>query len=139
MNLLICRAEGNDFVTSNGIQVVCIRDELPKITISASVCAGYLYETAANAGITDLVNAYAVAEVLFDAMRRAGTSDPEAVNAEIANTNGEYAVGHIEFTPEHTMTIPVVQSQWHGNDQLLVLGPDGKARNPIEAPTPGLR
>jgi predicted Zn-dependent peptidase len=42
------------FVTSNGIQVVCIRDELPKITVSASVCAGYLYETPANAGLTDV-------------------------------------------------------------------------------------
>ena len=42
------------FVTSNGIQVVCIRDELPKITISASVCTGYLYETPSNAGVNDL-------------------------------------------------------------------------------------
>lgn len=42
------------FVTSNGISVVCIHDDLPKITVSASVCAGYLYETQANAGLTDI-------------------------------------------------------------------------------------
>ncbi len=45
----------DEYVSNSGIQVVYIRDTLPQLTILVSVGFGKLYETANNAGISELL------------------------------------------------------------------------------------
>ena len=73
------------FVTSNGIQVLYIHDDLPRITLSASVCAGYLYEDGSRAGETD---------ILARMLSVSGTAKypADALDAAVESTGSRFAV-----------------------------------------------
>ncbi|XPP26815.1 MAG: ABC transporter substrate-binding protein [Leucobacter sp.] len=67
------------------------------------------------------VLAYSAAQVLTDAIARAGSLDPDAINEEIAKTSGLYPSGDvIEFGENHASKIEVVATQWTGTDTLQV-------------------
>jgi branched-chain amino acid transport system substrate-binding protein len=62
------------------------------------------------------------AEVLLDAIARAGTTDKAKVNAAIAQTNTTYVAGPIKFGPDHTAKLALVEDQWQ-NLKAVVVGP----------------
>lgn len=92
-----------------------------------------------NSDLGILVCGYSMAKVLMDAFTKAGSVDPAAVNTAIGQTDATYPIGHIKFAADHTAPIVAVQTQWVGNDQILVLTADGKAANTIVTPVPGLK
>jgi branched-chain amino acid transport system substrate-binding protein len=70
-----------------------------------------------NVEASGSVLAYSAAKVLTDAIARAGSLDPSAINEEIANTSGMYPSGYeIEFGDDHASRIEPVSSQWVGPD-----------------------
>jgi branched-chain amino acid transport system substrate-binding protein len=64
------------------------------------------------------------AEVLLDAIARAGTLDKAKINAEIAKTDKTYVVGPIKFGDDHTSTIPMVEEQWQGGKNVIIAPKD---------------
>lgn len=93
-----------------------------------------------NSDLGNVVYGYSIAKVLIEAIERAGSADPDAINDAIGETDGTFPAGEIGFSEDHTATLPAVQTQWVGNDQLLVLGADGSATDiAIVAPSSGLQ
>lgn len=92
-----------------------------------------------NSDLGSIVYGYSIAKVLLDAFAAAGSTDPAAVNTAIGETDAVYPAGSIAFDDDHASALPVVQTQWSGSDQILVLTVDGEAANPIVSPAPGLQ
>jgi len=65
------------------------------------------------------VSGYTAAGILFDAIEAAGSTEPEAINDAIGETDKEYAVGHVKFT-EHAYGIPAVMLQWQNGNGVQV-------------------
>jgi branched-chain amino acid transport system substrate-binding protein len=92
-----------------------------------------------NSNLGCIVDGYSIAQVLTDAIVAAGGTDPEKLNAAIGKTDKTYPSSHIKFGADHSSAITVVQTQWNGKNQDLVLTADGKAANPIVTPVAGLK
>lgn len=92
-----------------------------------------------NSDLGTIVYGYSIAKVLLDAISAAGSLDPEAINDAIAATDATYPAGHIAFGDDHTSATTAVQTQWVGNDMVMVLDADGNAAADLIAPTPGLQ
>jgi ABC-type branched-chain amino acid transport systems, periplasmic component len=92
-----------------------------------------------NSNLGTIVYGYSIAKVLLDAISAAGSTEADAVNTAIGATDADYPAGRIVFDGDHASAMPVVQTQWVGADQIMVLTTDGAAANPITAPVPGLQ
>lgn len=82
--------------------------------------------------------AYTDAQVLLDAIQRAGTLDPQAINAAIGQTNKTYVAGPVDFASGpggHTSTLPSFMLQWQ-NGQEQVVYPAQKATARLIYPLP---
>ena len=77
----------------------------------------------------------AAAEVLLAAIEAAGSTEAEAINKAIGETNMETVVGPIEFAADHTATLPLVEAQWQ-NGESVVVWPEEKATGKIIFPLP---
>jgi branched-chain amino acid transport system substrate-binding protein len=77
----------------------------------------------------------AAAQVLLDAISRAGTLDKATVNAQIAKTNATYVVGPIKFNAQHTSTLPMVEEQWQNGNNVIV-APLNRATAKVIFPLP---
>ncbi|MFE2427799.1 amino acid ABC transporter substrate-binding protein [Streptomyces sp. NPDC059373] len=75
------------------------------------------------------------AQILIDAITRAGTTDKAKVNAEIGRTDATYVVGRIKFGADHTATLPMVEDQWH-NGKTVVIAPAKEATGKVLFPLP---
>jgi branched-chain amino acid transport system substrate-binding protein len=80
-----------------------------------------------DSSLATSVVGYTAARVLFDSIESVGTTDREAINAQIGLTDGEYPAGRIRFDPSQACALPAVMTQWRGDDMVLVLRPDGAA------------
>ena len=89
-----------------------------------------------NLGV--IVWGYSAARVLLDALERAGSVDPHALNEAIASTDGEYPAGRVRFDAGHASAHPAVQTQWQGTDMVLVMHADGSA-GPAALRVPAIR
>lgn len=78
---------------------------------------------------------YAVANILFDAIRRAGSADPKAINKAIGQTDGPTGVGAVKFS-RNAALVPAFMRQWQGDKQVQVF-PAGPASMKMLAPLPG--
>ena len=78
---------------------------------------------------------YAVANILFDAIRRAGSADPKAINKAIGQTDGPTGVGAVKFS-RNAALVPAFMRQWQGDKQVQVF-PAGPASLKMLAPLPG--
>lgn len=67
-----------------------------------------------------IADSYAAAQVLMDAIARAGTTDKGAVNKAIAKTNKVYVIGRVKFDANHTSRIPITELQWQGGKTVVV-------------------
>ena len=70
-----------------------------------------------------IADSTAAAQVLLDAIAKAGTTDKGKVNAAIAKTNKTYAVGPVKFDANHTSKLPIVEDQWQGGKTVVVWPP----------------
>jgi branched-chain amino acid transport system substrate-binding protein len=77
-------------------------------------------------GSQHIADTYTAAQILLQAIGRAGTLDKTAINNQIAKTNGMYAVGHIQFNAQHTSTLPMVEEQWR-NGKNVIIAPTNRA------------
>lgn len=74
-------------------------------------------EVGKNPEATAAILAYSAAQILVEAIERAGSTDPDAINDEIAKTSTMIASGYeIEFGDDHASRIAPVSSQWVGPD-----------------------
>ncbi len=93
-----------------------------------------------NSDLGCVVYGYTAAKVLLDAMAAAGTADAAAVNEAIGATNADYPAGQVSFDDAHASAMPAVQTQWVGNDMVLVMNADGSAgSNAVSSPPAGLQ
>ncbi len=66
---------------------------------------------------------YASCQILLDAIGRAGTLEPKAINAEMAKTNKTYLVGPVKYTVgkgAHAAALPTFMVQWQNGDVEIV-------------------
>jgi branched-chain amino acid transport system substrate-binding protein len=77
----------------------------------------------------------AAAAVLLDAIKRAGSTDPQKINDAIASTNLPTAVGTVKFADDHTYTLPSVEAQWQ-NGQSPIIWPKDQATADFIFPLP---
>lgn len=93
-----------------------------------------------NSDLGCVVYGYTAAKVLLDAMAAAGTADAAAVNEAIGATDADYPAGRVRFDEAHASAMPAVQTQWVGNDMVLVMNADGSAgSNAVSSPPAGLQ
>ena len=85
-----------------------------------------------------IANAHAVAQVLLDAIARAGSLDGERINAAIAATDKSYAVGPVKFAVDHTSPIALTMTQWQGG-RARVVWPSERANGPLIVGLPSAR
>lgn len=84
--------------------------------------------------LTGAVTSYSVVQVLADALQRAGTTEPEALNAAIARTDGDFAIGKVKFSLGNAAPIPSLMLQWQNGEPVRIVPGDA----PVLAPMPGL-
>ena len=92
-----------------------------------------------NSNLGTIVNGYSIAKVLTDAFAAAGSTEAAKVNEAIGKTDAVYPMGPIKFDKDHAAAVKVVQTQWNGKNQILVLNADGEPANPIVTPVAGLK
>ena len=81
---------------------------------------------------------YAMVQILVDAIARAGSTEPDAVNKALGQTKDLPTVlTKITIGSDHRGVIPVSALQWQGDKQVTVWPPD-QATGKFEAPVPGL-
>jgi branched-chain amino acid transport system substrate-binding protein len=90
-----------------------------------------------NADLANLVSADSAAQVLLDAIKRAGSTNPQKLNTAISKTNGNYPIAHVKFGSNHASSVTAFMTQWQGSAMKLVY-PKGKGAAKLETPTPGL-
>ena len=90
----------------------------------------------ATADLSIAVNAHTAAQVLFDAISAAGSTDPEPLNEAIGKTDKTYASGPVKFT-DNAAALETNMLQWQGEDTVQVYPPvDGQE---LQAPAEGLQ
>ncbi len=85
-----------------------------------------------------IADSYTAAQVLLDAIARAGSTNAAKINAAIAKTNKTYVVGPISFTNKalpHASALPVVEDQWQ-NGKVVLVWPTNRATGKFLYPIP---
>jgi branched-chain amino acid transport system substrate-binding protein len=90
-----------------------------------------------NPGVSGVAISYTVGKVLLDGIEKAGSTDPDKINAAIAAINGMYAVGKVKFNDQHYSAVPAVQTQWRDGGTVIVW-PKVDGGSTLEAPVAGL-
>ncbi|MEO7844412.1 MAG: amino acid ABC transporter substrate-binding protein [Nocardioides sp.] len=81
------------------------------------------------------VTSLAAAQVLLDAISAAGSTTPADITDAIAATDGDYPVGKVTFSDDHTFVTPHYVLQWSKGDATQVVPEAGQD---VAAPTAGL-
>jgi branched-chain amino acid transport system substrate-binding protein len=63
---------------------------------------------------------YAAGQIMFDAINRAGTTDPQKIVDAIAATSGDFVCGPVKFNEKHVSAIPVIWTQWQDQKSVIV-------------------
>lgn len=68
-----------------------------------------------------IADTYVAPQIVFDAMKRAGSLNPKAVNAQMAKTNKTYLIGHVKYSiGGHAAPLKAFMLQWqNGNTQIV--------------------
>jgi branched-chain amino acid transport system substrate-binding protein len=67
-----------------------------------------------------IADSEAAAAVLFDAIKRAGSTDKDKINDALKTTDLQTVVGPIKFDANHTSKLPIVELQWQGGETKIV-------------------
>jgi branched-chain amino acid transport system substrate-binding protein len=101
---------------------------------AAEVGQRYLDETGQSMGQI-LGPEYAAAQIMMDAIDRAGTTDPAKIVEAIAATDGEFVCGPVKFNEKHVSAIPVIWTQWQDGKSVIVW-PEDIATGEVIFPLP---
>ena len=71
------------------------------------------------------------AQVLLEAIGRAGSLDKTKINNEISKTDADYVAGHIKFGTDHTSTLPMVEEQWQDGKNVVIWPKDRATAQPL--------
>ena len=89
-------------------------------------------------GTAGVISSYAMVQVMADAISRAGSTDPDAINKALGETKDLPTVlAKITMGADHRGVIPVNAVQWQGAAQPIVW-PADQATAKMLAPVPGL-
>jgi branched-chain amino acid transport system substrate-binding protein len=89
-------------------------------------------------GSQAVVAAYGVAQVMADAIGRAGSTDPDKINKSLGETKDlSTAWAKITMQPDHRALVPLTAVQWQGASQVTVW-PKEQATGNFLSPVPGL-
>jgi branched-chain amino acid transport system substrate-binding protein len=110
-----------------------------KQAAQSTMVAGYWYPTLPDPGASTLrerfekdtgqtysqhiADTYTAAQVLMDAIVKAGSLDPQAINTAIGQTNKTYVVGPVNFAKGpagHTSPLPSFMLQWQDGQTQIV-------------------
>ncbi|MDX6415883.1 MAG: branched-chain amino acid transport system substrate-binding protein [Trebonia sp.] len=104
---------------------------------TAALAAAYRKETG-NAYSQHIADSYAAAQVLLQAVARAGSTSNTAINNAIGQTNGLFVVGRINFAGSdlaHAAALGVVELQWQ-NGKTVEVWPRNTEQDPLLFPVP---
>ena len=104
---------------------------------AAALAAAYQKETG-NAYSQHIADSYAAAQVLLQAIARAGSTSNTAINNAIGQTNGMFVVGRINFAGSdlaHAAALGVVELQWQ-NGKTVEVWPRNTEQDPLLFPVP---
>ncbi|GAB2471083.1 amino acid ABC transporter substrate-binding protein [Jatrophihabitans fulvus] len=82
-----------------------------------------------------IADSYTAAQVLLDAIAKAGSTDPKKINDAIRATDKTYVVGPVKFSGNNTSKIPVALSQWQ-NGKPVIVWPANRKTGSIVFPLP---
>ncbi len=74
-----------------------------------------------------IADTYTAAQVLIDAIERAGSLDKMAINEAVGETDATYVVGPVKFTEglnQRAAVLPIFMLQWQNGDLEIVYPPD---------------
>jgi branched-chain amino acid transport system substrate-binding protein len=66
---------------------------------------------------------YTADRVMMDAIERAGSLDPKAINEAMAKTNKTYEVGTVKYNKDHFFALPAFMTQWQNGKVEIVYPP----------------
>lgn len=93
----------------------------PDLPYPGAAELGARYEASEGQSIGQIVGPeYAAAQILLEAIARAGTTDPAAIRDAIAATDGDFVCGPVKFAEDHTSVEPSLQFQWKGGKAIIV-------------------
>lgn len=104
---------------SDGVLVGGYWDPSLKYPGAATLAQQFEKETG-NTQSQHIADSVTAAQVLLDAMKAAGTTNKEKVNAALAKTNKTYVAGPVKFGPDHTSKLSLVLDQWQGGKAKIV-------------------
>ncbi len=78
---------------------------------------------------------YAAGQIMFDAINRAGSTDPQKIVDAIAATDGDFVCGPVKFDAKHTSAIPVIWTQWQ-DQKSVIIWPQDVATGEVIFPLP---
>jgi len=82
-----------------------------------------------------IVDWYTAGRVMMDAIERAGSLDPKAINAEMAKTDKVYEVGRVKYNEDHYFALPTFMTQWQ-NGKIEIVYPPNIATAKLIYPLP---
>jgi branched-chain amino acid transport system substrate-binding protein len=74
-----------------------------------------------------IADTYVATQILLDAMERAGSLDPKAINMEMSKTDKTYLIGPVKYTEgkgSHAARLKAFMLQWQDGDTQIVYPPD---------------
>lgn len=93
-----------------------------------------------NLDLSSVVISYTAAKVLLDAVKAAGSTDPDAINDAIAQTSGEYAIGsEIVFGDDHVFAVTPITAQWRGTETVGIFNSRDGQMSDWQIPVAGLQ
>lgn len=106
--------------------------------IAAELTKKYSPKLGLNDDLQTILAEYSAAEVLTDAIARAGSTDGDKINAALAKTDALYPIGDtIKFGSDQTDATIATQGQWRGHNLVTVYPATGGVK--LQAPTAGLQ
>lgn len=63
---------------------------------------------------------YTVATAMIEAIKKAGSGDPAAINEALASVSFDSPIGHIQFGSDHNATASIFMASWQGTDKVLL-------------------
>lgn len=82
-----------------------------------------------------IANWYTAGRVMLDAIEKAGSLDPKAINEAMAKTNKTYEAGTVKYNADHYFALPTFVCQWQ-NGKVEIVYPQKLATSKLIYPLP---
>jgi branched-chain amino acid transport system substrate-binding protein len=104
---------------SNGVMIESYW--LPELPYPGAAEVGKRYTADTGQSMGQILGPeYAAGQIMFDAINRAGSTDPQKIVDAIAATSGDFVCGPVKFDAKHTSAIPVIWTQWQDQKSVIV-------------------